>query len=395
MEYELTPEQQQFQLECHDYVKTKLSPALVAHSEINKDLDIPTYRQYTRQLGADGWLGMGWPKEYEGQGRSAIDQYTFIDVFWGYYLLTLPLFPVWVAAGILMKVGTEEQKKQILPGIREGKIMIALGLTEPEAGTDVASLQTRAVKNGDDYIINGQKVFISHAHWCDYIWIAARTDPDAPKDKGISLFLVDSKTPGITIEPLYCMFTHRANSVFLDDVRIPKSCLVGEENLGMQYIAWDEGIARFTGVTRLALGAHSRPMRIIDDMIKWASETKVDRIRVIENPWVKNKLAELAVGTEVLRLLNYRVAWLLTQGIAPIVEAAGSKVYGAEHLMRVLRTSLQIMGPYGQLQPGSKWAPFRGRLERQFREAPLWGFEAGSNEIMRSVIGMMGLGLPQ
>ncbi|MFC2059186.1 acyl-CoA dehydrogenase family protein, partial [Chloroflexota bacterium] len=267
--------------------------------------------------------------------------------------------------------------------------------TQPEAGTDVASLQTRAVKSGDDYIINGQKMFISHAHWCDYIWLAARTDPDAPKDRGISLFLVDVKTPGITVSPLYCMFTHRTNSVFLDDVRVPKSCLIGEENMAMNYIAWDVNIARFGGATRLALGAHSRPTRIIDDLVQWAKETKVDRARVIDQPWVKNKLAEMSVGTEVLRLINYRVAWLLTQGIAPIVESSGAKVYGADHMMRVLRTSLEILGLYGQLQPGSKWAPFRGRLERQFREAPLWGFEAGCNEIMRGVVGMMGLGLPQ
>ncbi|MFC2058263.1 acyl-CoA dehydrogenase family protein [Chloroflexota bacterium] len=391
MDFELTPEQQQLEREIHDYLKNKvLTPEIEEELEVTGSVEPPeVFKKMAKQLGTDGWLGIGWPKEYGGQERSAIEQYIFYDIAMGYYKIPFPMLAVNTVGPTIMKMGTDEQKKRFLPAILKGGLHISVGYTEPEAGSDLASLKTRAVRDGDYYIINGQKSFTTQAQFADYVWLAARTDQDAPKHKGISVFLIDLKTPGIAVEPLWVYGGHRTNYTFYEDVRVPKDCLIGEENRGWRYIT------NQLGLERISLVCHSQSQRFIEDITRWAKETKFNGAPVIEQPWVRNKLVEMVVDNEVLKLFNYRVAWLLTQGITPPYEPAMIKVFGAENVQRVLSTSLQIMGLYGQLHSGSKWAPYRGKLEQRFMMNVQITFGGGAVEILRDMIAMVALGLPR
>jgi hypothetical protein len=382
VDFELTPEQQQLQRTVFHYLQTKLPPGLEEELEVEFEGGGPIYKQFLKQLGADGWLGIGWPKEYGGQDRSPIEQYIFFNVCTGYYRIPVPMLTINTVAPTIMQSGTPEQKKHFLPAILKGELTIAIGYTEPEAGTDLASLKTTAVKDGDDYIINGQKVFTTLAQFSDYIWLAARTDPQAPKHKGISMFMVDVKTPGVTIQPMYTLSDLKTNTTFFDNVRVPRESLVGEENKGWRYINHQ------LALERIGLVPHSAPVRYLELISEWVKEKKLSN-----NPWIRNKLAEMAVETEVLRLLNFRVAWMLTHGRAPHIESAAIKAFGSEQAQRVLGDCFQIMGLFGQLQTGSKWVPFKGRLEIMMRVSLVFTFGGGANEVLRDIVAM-GLGLP-
>jgi alkylation response protein AidB-like acyl-CoA dehydrogenase len=345
--------------------------------------------EFIRQMGKDGWLGVGWPKEYGGQGRSPIEQHLFFEIA-HYERAPLPVLPLNTVGPALMRFGSEEQKNEFLPRILRGEMEISIGYTESEAGTDLASLKTTAIRDGDYYIINGAKVFTSLAHTSDYIWLAARTDPKAiKKHHGISVFLIPMNTPGITIRPLYTMPGERNNYTFYDNVRVPKSCLVGEENKGWKYITTQ------LDFERIMLSPSSPMRRNIEDTIQWAKETKVDGTPVIEHQGVKTQFAELLMEVEVLKMLNYQVAWLITNGVVPYAEASMVKVFGSELYQRVNGTLLQIMGQYGQLQAQSKWAPLRGRVEKAFRSDIVFIFGGGAIEVQKNIIAMAGLGMPR
>jgi hypothetical protein len=288
-----------------------------------------------------------------------------------------------------MRVGSEEMKKEILPPILRGELEIAIGYTEPEAGTDLASIKTKAVKDGDYYVINGQKVFTSGAHFSDYLWIATRTDPEAPKHRGISVFLIPMNTPGISIEPIYLMDGERNNATFYDNVRVPESCLVGEENMGWRYITGQ------LNLERIALAPSSGLRRSIDETIEWARETNNNGAPVIEKPWVRSKLAELTMEVEVLKMFNFRLAWMLTTGIQPHAEASMVKAYGTVLAVKVSNELSQLLGLFGQLQTGSKWAPLKGRIEKEYRRRVINLFGGGALEIQKNIIAMAGLGMPR
>jgi len=325
-------------------------------------------------------LGIGWPKEYGGQNRSPIDQYTFYDIAFGYLGVPIPNMALNSIGPTIMRVGTQEQKKRFLPPILKGEIFIALGYTEPEAGSDLASLKTSATRDGDDYIINGQKVFTSLADISDYIWLAARTNHQVPKHKGISIFMIHTKTPGVTILPLPTM-ANKTTSTFYDNVRVPKECLIGEENKGWQYI--HQALA----LERVALVPHSAALRFLDDIKIWIRE---HRSHISDGSYhiIKNNLAELAIETEIVRLFNFRVAWLLSQGRVSDAESAMTKVFGIDQILKLLHTSLGIMGLYGQLQTGSKYAPLKGRLENMLRVNIHLLFGGGANDVLRDVVAM-------
>jgi len=390
MEFALTPEQEQFIKDFQNYLRTHMTPELKA--DLEKEIsysESPICREFIRQMGKDGWLGVGWPKEFGGQGRSPLEQHLFYEVA-HYEGAPLPVLPLNTVGPALMRFGSEEQKKEFLPLILKGEMEISIGYTESDAGTDLASLKTTAVRDGDYYIINGAKVFTSLAQTSDYIWLAARTDPNAPKKHhGISVFLIPLNTPGITIKPLYIMPGERSNYTFYDNVRIPKSCLVGEENKGWKYITTQ------LDFERIMLSPSSPMKRNIEDAIQWAKETKVDGKPVIEQPGVKTMLAELIMEVEVLKMLNYQVAWLITNGVVPYAEASMVKVFGSELYQRVNGTLLQIMGQYGQLQAQSKWAPLRGRVEKAFRSDIVFIFGGGALEVQKNIIAMAGLGMPR
>lgn len=390
MEFALTPEQEQFVKDFQNYLRTHMTAEL--KDELDKELaysESAICLKFIRQMGHDGWLGVGWPKEFGGQGRSPIEQHLFFEIA-HYEGAPLPVLPLNTVGPSLMRFGSEEQKKEFLPRILRGEVEISIGYTESDAGTDLASIKTAAVRDGDYYIINGAKVFTSLAHTSDYIWLAARTDPTAPKKHhGISVFLIPMNTPGITIKPLYTMPGERNNYTFYDNVRVPKSCLIGEENKGWKYITTQ------LDFERIMLSPSSPMRRNIEDTIRWAKETKVDGTPIIEHQGVKTTLAELLMEVEVLKILNYQVAWLITNGVVPYAEASMVKVFGSELYQRVNGTLLQIMGQYGQLQAQSKWAPLRGRVEKAFRSDIVFIFGGGAIEVQKNIIAMAGLGMPR
>lgn len=375
MDFKLTAEQEQLEREARDYLKNRMPPGLEEELETEFEGGGPIYGRFMRQLGSDGWLGIGWPKEFGGQGRSPIEQYIFFGLALGYYRIPIPMLTINAIGPVIMRSGTEEQKKRFLPPILKGELIIAIGYTEPEAGTDLASLKTAAVKDGDYYIINGQKSYTTMGQFCDYIWLATRTDPQAPKHKGISMFLVDAKTPGISVQPLTTMSGLRSTYTFYENVRVHKDFLIGEENKGWLYINH-----QLAG-ERIGLVPHFAPLRYLEDITRWVREHRLG-----SNAVIRSKLAEAAVETEMLRLLNYRVAWMLTQGRAPHAESAMIKVFGSEQALRVLNDCLDIMGLFGQLQTGSKWVPFRGRLETMLRVSVVNLFGGGANDVLRDVV---------
>jgi alkylation response protein AidB-like acyl-CoA dehydrogenase len=390
MEFALTPEQEQFARDFQDYLRTHMTPELIA--DLDKEIaysESPLCMEFIRQMGRDGWLGVGWPKEYGGQGRSPIEQHLFYEIA-HYERAPMPVLPLNTVGPALMRFGSEEQKKEFLPRILRGEVEISIGYTEAEAGTDLASLKTTAVRDGDYYIINGAKVFTSLAHVSDYIWLAARTDPNAPKKHhGISIFLIPTNTPGISMKPLYTMPGEQNNYTFYDDVRVHKSCLVGEENKGWQYLTTQ------LDFERIMLSPSSPMRRNIEDTIQWAKETKVDGAPVIDQPWIKSRLAELIIEVEVLRILNFEVAWLITKGVVPYAEASMVKVFGSELYQRVNASLLEIMGQFGQLQADSKWAINMGRVEKAFRSDVVFIFGGGASEVQRNIIAIAGLGMPR
>ncbi len=388
MDIELTPEQQRFERDVFTYLKNSMTPELEEELVTHVEGEGPICRALVRKLGRDGWMGIGWPKEYGGQDRTPIEQYIFFDLALGYFRIPIPMLTLMTVGPTLMKVGSEEQKKRFLPPILSGDLTFAIGYTEPEAGTDLFSLKTSAVRQGDHYIINGQKIFTSMGHFADYFWLAARTNPSAAKQhEGISIFLVDAKSPGITIQPTYVMGGFRVNQEFFDNVRVPKENLVGKENHGVMYMITQ------LAHERINLVPHSMAFRLIEDTTRWAREARWNGVCVAENPWVRHKLAEMTVESEVLKVLNYRVAWLMTQGQTPHVESAMIKTYGSELYIRVSRGCQEIMGPFGQLQIGSGWAPVGGWIERIAQMELIITFGGGTNEVMRDIIAMMGLGL--
>lgn len=403
MDFALTPEQLNFENDFREYLSTHLTPEVRAESEIflnmNKNTDPgvfgrgeyggPKSKEFIRQLGADGWLGIGWPTEYGGQGRTPMEQHIFFEIIYG-ERAPFPVLTLNAIGPTIMQHGSDEQKKEFLPKILKGDLEVCIGYTEPNAGTDLFSLTTSATKDGDDYIINGQKIFTSLAHLSDYIWLAARTDPDASKrHKGISLFLIPIDTPGITITPIYTVGGHRTNSVFFDDVRVPRSCIIGEENKGYQCIVYQ------LDRERIALVASSPMTRRINRTIEWAQKTRINGKPVIDQAGVRAKFSDLIANVETLKLFNYRVVDNMTKGLPVWAEASTVKVFGSELNIRINNTLLEIMGPYGQIQSPDPLAPADGLVDDHFRDDLIFIFGGGANEVQRDIIAMVGLGMPR
>lgn len=403
MDFALTPEQEQFGQEFRDYLAKYLTPEIRAESvnflNMNKHTDPgvfgrgeyggPKSKEFIRQLGADGWLGVGWPKEYGGQGRTPMEQHIFFEIIYG-ERAPFPVLTLNAVGPTIMQYGSQEQKDEFLPRILKGEMEIAIAYTEPSAGTDLFSLTTSAVKKGDEYIINGQKVFTSIAHIADYLWLAARTDADASKKhKGISLFLIPIDLPGISITPIYTVGGHRTNAIYFDDVRVPKSCLIGEENTGSQCIVYQ------LDRERIALVASYPMTRRINKTIEWAKRTMANGKPVIDQPGVRAKFAELQADVEVLKLFNFKVVDNMTKGLPVWAEASTVKVFGSELNIRINNTLLEIMGPYGQVQSPDPLAPADGLVDEHFRDDLIFIFGGGANEVQRDIIAMVGLGMPR
>lgn len=384
MQFELTEKQQKLQKELRQYLDTHITEELLAEVKITPEGG-PHWKNYIHQMGKDGWLGVGWPTEYGGQGLTPLEQYIFLEEI-DRTMVNIPFITLETVGPTLMKVGSQEQKDYFLPKILRGEVEIAIGYSEPQAGTDLASLETRAVRDGDEYVINGQKIFTTNAHLADYIWLAARTNVDVPKHKGISIFLVPTSAPGYSCTPMTLM-GEATNVTYYDNVRIPASAIIGEENKGWQYIMSQ------LSLERLMLSTFSLMERTVEETIEFAHETVIEGERVIDRPEVQQQIAELKMKIEVLRLMNYRAAWGHDNDTELPFRPSMNKVFSADLQQEVYDKCMQIMGLFGQVSSGSEWAVKDGVAERYAQKRLVLLFGGGANDVQRDLVARFALGL--
>ena len=387
MEFRFSEQALAFEREVDEFLAVEWSAEVRRRVEASPDR-YSVEREFRRKLADKGWLTMSWPREYGGQERSYEEQYLFQEAL-NYVGAPGATVAVQQVGPTLMTYGTDTQKETFLPRIARGEIDFALGYTEPDAGTDLASLQLRAVRDGDDYVLNGIKRFTSGAHRAEYVWLAARTDPSAPKHRGISMFLVDLETPGITVMPIWTMSDLRTNEVYWEDVRVPADALVGEENRGWYYAA------HALDFERVSIFTVSGVRAVFDALMRWARAQGPDGSRPIGRAEVARTLADYKVQIEVLQMLAYRNLGMTNRGEHPNHEASEVKIFSTELMQRLLHTGTKLLGPYGQLTPESMRAPLGGRIEQGYRAAVMPTFGAGSNEVMRTIIATRGFGLPR
>lgn len=384
----LDEEQQALRRELRAYYAELLTDEI--REELHREAGCgPVHRQVIRRMGQDGWLGIGWPEEYGGQGRSQMEQFIFFDESMRCGS-PVPMLTINTVGPTLYTHASDELKAELLPKITAGEILFCVGYTEPGAGTDLAALKTRADRDGEDYVINGQKIFTSVASDADYIWLAARTDQDAAKHAGISMIAVDMQTPGIKVEPMHLLSDHDINSTFFDDVRVPARYLVGGENKGWKLITSQLNHERVT------LCSSGMIEGTFENVLRWTRETKrADGTRVIDQEWVQTNLARVWSGIEFLRLTNWKVAWDATQGDLKVQDASALKVFGTEFYMEAIRLMMEVVGPRAYLQRGSQEAVLHGQLDSVYRSLVILTFGGGTNEVQRDLIGLFGLGLPR
>lgn len=385
MELEYTPEQEQLRAEMRATLERVMTPERVAAISENIEGG-PAVRDCIRALADANLLGVGWPKEYGGQGFSAIEQFMFAEEA-RRANAPIPLVTLNTVGPTLMQYGTEEQKQRFLPAILDGSVEFAIGYSEPGAGSDLASLRTAAVRDGDGYVINGQKMFTSGAAYADFIWLAARTDPNVKKHKGISIFIVPTASPGFSWQPLHTMPGISTFYTFYDNVRVPASALVGAENQGWQLITTQ------LNFERAALGNLGALEPLFEKTLEWAKATELDDGRVIDQPWVQLALARVEAQVAAYKLVNLRVNAAITKGVLNMGEASAAKVFGTELTQQVARELLEVLDGNG-IRRGAD-APLRGALETAYRQAVINTFGGGANEIQRDIIAMAGLRMPR
>jgi alkylation response protein AidB-like acyl-CoA dehydrogenase len=387
----LTAEQEALRDELRAYYAELLTPE-VRHELAHSHGVGPAMRRVVKQMGTDRWLGVGWPKEYGGRGLTPAEQFVFFDESMRAGA-PVPMLTLNTVGPTIMRFGTDEQKDFFLPKIVNGELHFCIGYSEPGAGTDLANLQTKAIRDGDEYVINGQKLWTSLAGDADYIWLAVRTDPDAQRHRGISLLIVDMKnTPGIIVNPLHLMGEHDINAVFFEDVRVPVTTRVGEEHGGWKLITNQLNNERVTLVSSGVL------QRYIDDVTQWASTTDAPGGgggRVIDQPWVRTALARVHARLEALRLMNWEVASSATEGSLAPGDASAMKVYGSELNIEVIRILQEIVGPAAYLDEDAPGAALAAELDRSARGILILTFGGGTNELQRDLIATFALGFPR
>jgi alkylation response protein AidB-like acyl-CoA dehydrogenase len=386
MDFELTPEEKAFQKEVREFLDKECNENVVAET-LSLQGAGPYSKEMLRKMGARRLLAPTWPEEYGGRGMGHMAEAIKVDEITSHHA-PFPLDGVELGKAILIS-GNEEQKKRFLPGVARGEIDIALGYTEPDAGSDVASVQLRAVENGDEFILNGQKIYNSEAHACEYHWLLTRTDPTAEKKhRGLSMFIVDLKSPGITIRPLYTMSGLRTNEVFYEDVHVPKENLIGEKNGGWAVIM--NALYGGGGGGGMATGTKN----VINTLVKYVLEEKQDDS---ENQWIPDALADLYVKTQVGELMGLRATAFADLKVMPQYGGGGgsARLLGGDTRRLLYRTATQILGPYSQLAKGSKWAPFNGEILKEYLDTPRMTIVHGSQEIQKLIIATRGLGLPR
>jgi 3-oxocholest-4-en-26-oyl-CoA dehydrogenase alpha subunit len=391
MNIELTTQQKALQQEVREYMKTVMTPALLEEMKVGefKEGGGPEFRKQYARMGADGWIGLSWSKELGGKELSHIEQYIFTDevVRSGFaypFLTTESTTPV-IAAN-----ANAEVREEVVGGVKQGKVVIAIGYSEPNAGTDLASLTTRADRDGDHWIINGQKMWTSLANFADYVWLAARTDQEATKKhKGLTMFLVPTNIEGFSLTPVHTLGV-RTNATYYSDVRLPDKYRVGEVNAGWKLITGQ------LNIERLSLFTHGQVDSLYQEVCQWAASTNAPKGgKIIELPWVQHNLAKVRSGLEVVKLICWKQAWSMDQGPLNMADASVAKVYSSEFFVELYRMLLEVMGQAGTIAPHSPGAVLKGKLEFRWRVGAVLTFGGGANEVQRDIIAMAGLWMPR
>ena len=389
MQLEYTPEQDRLRHDLRGYFADLMTPELreALTSTGGEYGDGQAYRQVVRQLGHDGWLTLGWPHEYGGRGRPMLDQLIFTDEA-AIAGVPVPFLTINTVGPTIMRYGTAEQKASYLPRIAAGELHFSIGYSEPEAGTDLAALRTRAVRDGHDYVINGQKMWTSLIQYADYVWLACRTDPEAPRHKGLSILIVPTDVAGFSWTPVHTVAGPTTSATYYSDVRVPATALVGEENRGWSLVT------NQLNHERVALTSAAPVRSALHDVRQWAQATKLgDGRRVIDQEWVQLILARVHAKAEFLKLINWRIAAEAAQSPNPAA-ASATKVFGTEFAVEAYRLLMEVLGANAYVRQGSRGAVLQGRLERMHRSALILTFGGGTNEVQRDIIAAAGLGLP-
>jgi 3-oxocholest-4-en-26-oyl-CoA dehydrogenase alpha subunit len=385
-----TPEQEELRGELRAYFAALMTPdrreALTSSSGEYGAAGV--YRETIAQMGRDGWLTLGWPREYGGRARSTMDRLIFTDEA-AIAGVPVPFLTINTVAPTIMAFGTDEQKRFYLPKIAVGELHFSIGYSEPGAGTDLAALRTTAIRDGDDYVVNGQKMWTSLIEYADYVWLAVRTNTEAKKHRGISVLIVPTTADGFAWTPVHTMAGTDTSATYYTDVRVPAANLVGEENGGWTLVTNQLNHERVSLVSAAPIASALKAVR------GWAQNTNDARGgRVIDSHWVQLNLARVHAGVEYLKLINWELA--SASGAAPSPgDASAAKVYGTELAAEAYRLLMEIVGPAATLRQDSHGAVLRGRLERSHRGALILTFGGGTNEVQRDIIGMAALGLPR
>lgn len=386
MDFRWSPEHVDFRENLRAFIRDWRTPELLQEYAETYGGGGERIGAFHRAIDERGWMRMCWPVEVGGGGRDTLYQYIFVEEmeYWGMPYGNLTFTSI---APSILAFGSEAQKQQYLPGIYRGELCFALGYSEPNAGTDLASLRTQATREGDEWVIQGQKIWTSLADVSTHIWLAVRTDPSASKHGGISIIIVPTDTPGVTIRPLHTMYGGHTNETFYDDVRVPLDHVVGEVNQGWPIIM------HALNHERVALAATGALARIYDQLVDHLASEKADRL---SDPVVRRSLAELQLELREHRALALRNAWIIAQGGTPISEASMAKISGTELRSRLANRAMDLLGRAGGLSADSlDGAPMDGRAEFNFRLSPIFRFGGGTNEVMRDIVAAAGLGLPR
>jgi len=388
MQLEYTDDQRALRDEIRAYMRELVDDALVDELAATEGGG-PLYHRAVQKMGADGWLGIGWPKEHGGQARGPIEQFIFFDEVQGTGF-PVPILTLNTVGPTLIRFGTAAQKAAILPRILEGRCHFSIGYSEPSAGTDLAALKTRAVREGDHYIINGQKMWTSLADHADYFWLAVRTDPSAAPHRGISILMVPANTPGISMTPIRALGDNNLYALYFEDVRVPCSALVGEENAGWTLITSQ------LNYERVALNAVAPLYNLLVATRDFAASESIGAGRVLlDEPWVRANLARVDAKLDVLKLLNWQQACAIREDKLNPADASAIKVYGSELYVEASRWLMEVQGAGAVIRRGSPAAILRGRLEKFYRASLVLTFGGGTNEVQRDIISMVGLRMPK
>jgi len=401
MDFKDTGEEAAFRQEVRTFIKTELPNDLKPGNEDRRDSGEmfargPAMREWTKALAARKWIAPAWPAEYGGAGLSVMQQFIFNEEM----AEARAPRPGGIATGFagptLIVHGTEEQKQKYLPEILTGDVIWCQGYSEPGSGSDLASLQTRAVHDGDDFVVNGQKIWTSGAHASKWMILLARTDPEAPKHRGISYFIVDMKSPGVSVRPLVNMAdSHEFNEVFFDSVRVPRENLIGEENRGW-YLAQTT-----LSFERSNIGSAVGARQTVEDLVRFARETTNGQSTLPWNDALRTELTDRYIEAGIAQMLSYKIVSMQAkEGVPPGHEASVAKLYGTELNQRIYRTAMKMLGLYGQLdrrtpEAARSWLPQRGRIEYMYLRSIANTIEGGTSEIQRNIIATRGLGLPR